>query len=291
MNLQVVIPAAHDPALTLRCYELAEQNRQLDDTEVLIFDNGVSSLDPEALLAGLPVIGPGANIGNYPVFDVAAQQLEADVVLFIHSDLLIYGAGYDDRLLDCFQADPMLGLVGFIGSHEIDIAGGRGRGTTSSFQGREPGTAPAELHGARLPGGALKPAAIVDGCAMAFRRDLLLDIGRDPAFPPHHFYDRLLSCEVLARGFRVAVLGVACDHLNGRTACVFDGYKQLARRWCLEHGCANPPGSNGDPDHELYLEAERQFLVEWRDRRRFVPLTVGARHEVYHTHPLRGMVA
>ena len=68
---------------------------------------------------------------------------------------------------DAFARDAQLGLLGFVGSSEIDSAGGRGLGTMLNFQGIGLGTS-AEQHGRRMTD--LQPAAVLDGCALIFRR-------------------------------------------------------------------------------------------------------------------------
>lgn len=273
MNLAVVIPAAHNKGLTLRVANTASELTSLD-TDVIVYDNGV----------GLSTrLGTGENIGNYGVFHRSARKLSADLILFIHNDLVIHEAGYDRRLIEVFSEDSDLGLAGFIASDEIDFAGGRGLGTRSNYQGEEPGTSPAETHGKRDEG--YHSAAVVDGAAMCFRREALLDLP-ELDFPPHHFYDKLFSCQALERGWRVGYLGIACDHLSGQTANSYKGYHDLARRWCEEHDCVR----TGNPDQDVYLEAEHRFLTEYRDEKRFIPLKVGPDHQVYHTHPKGGPV-
>ncbi|NIR76760.1 MAG: hypothetical protein GWN53_17165 [Gammaproteobacteria bacterium] len=266
MNLTTVIPAAHNKGLTLRIANAAKECSGLSD--VVVFDNGVGR-------GGR--LGTGTNVGNYAVFHRSANDLSSDLILFIHNDLIIYEHGFDQRLIEAFANDPRLGLVGFVASNEIDAQGGRGLGTRSNYQGNEPGTSPAETHGMRERG--FCAAAVVDGAAMCFRRDALLDCP-ELDFPPHHFYDKMFSCQMLERGWHVGYLGVACDHKSGQTANEYKGYHDLAREWCEEHDCVR----TGNPDQDVYLEAERRFLTEYRDEKRFIPLKVGPDHEIYHTH-------
>jgi len=282
MNLATVVVAAHNPELTARVVGHASLGAAAPETQVMVFDNGVPSIYTE--------LGTGTNIGNYGIF-FQLSEVDADVILVLHNDVLIYESGYDVRLLECFEADPNLGLVGFVASNEVDFAGGRGLGlygsTVSNFQGRVPGTSPAEAHGQRDAG--FRAAAVVDGCAMAFRKEALAEIPEDPRCPPHHFYDKKFSMEMLSRGWHVGYLGIEQDHLSGQTANVFEGYHRLAEAWCGERGVHRPEATNWD--HQIYLEAEHQFLVEWRDQKRFFPLKVGPNHEVYHLHPQGGPIS
>jgi len=170
---------------------------------------------------GLRMVRVDENPGSYPVFALAPSLCSpaCDAVAILHSDLLVYEKGFDVRLLTAFARRPSLGLIGFVGSNEIDSAGGRGLGTALNFDGRSVDFegmkwtgSPAEAHGRRLSG--LERAAVVDGCAIVFRRAVLEAITPRLDFPPHHFYDRLLSCEVREAGWDVGVMGVACDHIS-----------------------------------------------------------------------------
>ena len=114
---------------------------------------------------------------------------------------------------------------------------------------------------------------------MIFRRATLQEIGFRSAFPPHHFYDRFMSCQVLERGWRIAVHGIACDHLGGQTAVCEPAYHALANQWAKGRGVSTL-GDNADL--ALYREGERLFLKEWRDEKRFIPLMVGEDWRIMH---------
>lgn len=273
MSLSIVIPFVDNYPLVRAVIGSLAENLALPDTKIIALDNGSAEAArefPGARLARLP-----ENIGNYPVFHHALSLAgpQADLVAVFHSDLFVHERGFDRRITDTFACYPQLGLLGFVGSAEIDNEGGRGLGTVSNFQGRTVTNnghawtgSPAEAHGRRSSG--LERAAVVDGCAMVFRRPVLETIPLCPAFPPHHFYDRLLSCQVIERGHLVAVLGVACDHISGQTASAAS-YRDLARRWCREH-----LGSDDitNLDEEIYLQAESRWLREYRDMKGIVPV-------------------
>ncbi len=240
----------------------------LPGTAILAIDN--ASEPPLEPPDGVEVVRNPVNTGNYPLFAQAlalAQARDAELLAVLHSDLWIFEQGWDTRLEEAFSMHPRLGLVGFVGSDELDENGGRGRGTVLNFQGRYGGGA-AEAHGHRVTG--LVPAAQVDGCAMVFRTEALAQVGFRDGFPPHHFYDRLLSCQMLESGWRVGVLGVACDHLSGSTVGG-QAWQDCAREWCLAHGVADRPDAPGNWDYAVYREAERQFLTEYRDSKHFIP--------------------
>lgn len=251
------------------------------DLDCVILDNA-SDIPFEPEMIGGKVIVLDKNIGVYPTFWEALKHTDADVLAFLHSDLIISEQGWDTRVIKAFEDNPKLGLVGFIGSNEIDVNGGRGAGTTSNFQGlktewhgKDGETkmwigSPSSAHGNQNI--ALFKAAVVDGCAMIFRRSVLEAIKQREEFPPHHFYDRLLSCEVQELGYEVAVLGIGCDHISGQTVNQENAYSVMAKEWADRHGLTMEGVHNWDS--VLYREAEKQWLAEYRDIKHFIPRRV-----------------
>jgi glycosyltransferase involved in cell wall biosynthesis len=279
MKLSIVVPFLNNYPLAKAAIASLEENLAAADSEIIALNNG-SSEGEFVLPAGSTarVVTLPENIGNYPVFALCPSlaSSESDLIGVFHSDLFVHEPGFDRRIRDAFARYPQLGLLGFIGSNEIDTSGGRGLGTVSNFQGAAISRngqvwhgSPAEAHGRRSTG--LERAAVIDGCAMVFRRSVLSAIRRWSNFPPHHFYDRLLSCQVMEMGYLVAVLSVACDHISGQTANSNGSYRELARAWCLQHlgleTCDNW-------DLEIYRQAEARWLLEYRDRKHFIPVRV-----------------
>lgn len=298
MKLSVVFPVHNQHALSEAVIDLARANLSGDnEVEFIIIDN--ASKEPfhyfgAALEKGsleTKVVRYTKNVGVYPIFWEALKHCTGDVVAVFHSDLFVAEAGWDTRVLEAFESHPKLGLLGFIGSNEIDGSGGRGLGTSSNFLGGRyehkmmdgqraswQGS-PAEVHGRRETG--YMNAAVVDGCAMIFRRSVLESISQRENFPPHHFYDRLLSSEVLEKGFEVGVLGIGFDHISGQTVNQEDSYHIMAAEWWKEHAAFTidrevVQHSEGQVnwDATLYREAERQWLGEYRDTKHLVPTIV-----------------
>lgn len=245
-------------------------------SRVVLLDNGSES---PIVVDGAPVVSHRlpVNVGNYKAFEIGlalAGELGEEIVAFLHSDVFLYDIGWDGRVQGLFDGDPGLGLVGFAASNEVESHGGRGMGTVTNYQGRQECGGAAAVHG-RL-GTGFEYVAQVDGMAMVFRASALRSVGFRDGFPIHHFYDRLMSCQMLEAGWRVGYLGVACDHLNGRTTMFEQGYYDLARQWCEARGIAN----KGNWDLTVYKEAERQFLDEYAVRKKFIPLRVGRKGEI-----------
>lgn len=291
MKLSIVFTVMNQHSLADYAIESAMNHLSYDgDVEVLIIDNGSDTVYQYSGInhddVPIKYIRHDKSIGVYPTFwDAQANGISTGhIVAFFHSDLIICDDDWDMEIVRAFEQHPKMGLLGFIGSNEIDSAGGRGLGTTSNFMGEvypdvKSGRiwkgSPAHVHGKVSNG--FSNAAVVDGCAMVFRRNVLEGIAQRMGFPPHHFYDKLLSCEVREKGYTVGVLGIACDHISGQTVNQENNYQTMAEEWCR----ANLPESKfvGEAGHwswdmTVYAEAERQWLHEYRDQKHLIPYRV-----------------
>jgi GT2 family glycosyltransferase len=292
MKLSIVVPVLNQHELAKVALEETLRNLDLSiPTEVVIIDNGSDELFQFNYFVGITrmhndgnlsirVVRNEKSIGVYPTFKQGMAETTGDIVAFFHSDVVVWEKGWNARLLQPFESSPNLGLVGFIGSNEIDSNGGRGGGTTSNFQGKtlsgamsETGIqnhwigSPAEAHGKRSHG--FSQAAVVDGCVMVLNRQAWERIGSRDNFPPHHFYDRLISTQMLEAGFMVGVLGIAFDHISGQTVNREREYQVMAHKWLS--GCHGPfyglPFVEGfNYDLPMYATAERMWLEEYRGK-------------------------
>ena len=259
-----------------------KENSDPDITTLFLVDNGSYEKLPvydANILYRYP-----ENIGMNAVYHRIIPLLETfeiDIAAFLHCDFLMREPGWDHKILECFNNDPLLGLVGFVGSNEIGGDGGRGLGTISSFIGDkyDMGQASeAKVHGAIATG--VHPAAVLDACSMVFSLDVLKELPKqEEMHTPGHFYDRVMSCEILQRGYHIAVLGFKCDHMSDGTANGCPNRDQFYRKWLVEH---NLPADTADPDAEIYMEGERRFLRRWRDELNFIPLKVNADYSITH---------
>jgi hypothetical protein len=235
--------------IAMQALELAMHNLgESKDTQILIIDNGSSTkylthIEAQVKtiadrVGELRIIRNPQNVGNYPLFFQAREQADGNAIAVIHSDLFIYGQGWDVQIKSWYEDEPKLGLIGFLGSSEIDNFGGRGRGTMSNFQGATIGRwtgSKAEVHGVRIEDNGRRWAAVLDGCAMIFRKEALTQVERKPKFPLHHHYDRLLGAQMRALGWRTGVLGVPIDHISGQTANHEQAWADTAKAWAQEH--------------------------------------------------------
>lgn len=260
------------------------------DVEFVMLDNGSDEPLSELDCPGAIIIRNKISNGVYPTFKQGMEVTTGDVVAFFHSDLVLWEQDWNVRLMDFFNhVNIRFGLIGFVGSNELDSLGGRGLGTTSNFQGntlvgvgelgeekRWSGSA-AHIHG--KVGCGLTNAAIVDGCAMIILREAWDAIGYREDFPPHHFYDRLIACQMLEAGYQVGVLGIECDHISGQTVNQEKKYQRMSYEWLHTIIPTFPVmDAEFDPNHnydeDIYKLAESMFLNEYRDAKHLIPKTI-----------------
>jgi glycosyltransferase involved in cell wall biosynthesis len=297
MKLSVIISVHNQWPLAISCYNETRKNT-CGDVEFIIIDNGSNLPIIQQQFPGAKIIRNEQNIGVYPTFKQGFEVATGNVLAFFHSDVVVWEDKWDMGVIEAFDQIPKLGLVGFVGSSEIDFNGGRGGGTASNFQGRVLGQtidikqglplnwigSPAEVHGRRIDN--YMKSAVVDGCVMIISREAWNKIGYRENFPMHHFYDRLISTQMLEAGFEVGTLGVEFDHISGQTVNVEKGYQVTAYKWLVEKGYLNTDLDPQNPsfqvsfdethnyDPDIYQIAEKMWLSEYRDTKHIVPIKV-----------------
>ncbi len=281
LTFSIIIPVLGQHDLAQFCINKIVKHHS-EPIEIVVIDNG-GDFRPETshLPADIKVkviCPPEGNISVYPCFDVGMKNTEGDIILFIHSDIVVDEDNFDVLLKYLFARDPKLGVVGFVGSDEINKTGGRGWGTTSNFAARTyrykdkkwTGT-DAKVHGERFDG--LTEAILLDGCAIAFPRKVWNEIGYRPNFPINHYYDRLICLQAIEKGYTVAVLGLACEHLSGQTSTDEKIYADSAKKWCQEHNIPPVMDTNGNIswNMSIWTAAREATLKEWKDDKHFIP--------------------
>ncbi len=304
MKLSVVIPVLNQHDLAASVYAEIRKNTNCVERKVefVILDNGSSPALAEQDFPGARIVRFEKTIGVYPTFREGFKAATGDVVAFFHSDLVVWEMNWNVRVIEEFEVcafvnlaipkfNKPLGMIGFIGSNEIDGSGGRGLGTTSNFAGKLLDSrmtlidkhipvrlgwkgSPAAAHGKHSSG--ISNAAVVDGCAMIISRQAWNAIGFRDDFPIHHFYDRLISTQMLEHGFDIEVMGVECDHFSGQTVCKEGEYHKVAELWCranIDEKYFVQQDGRVNWDATIYQEAERRWLNEYRAKG-FVPTRV-----------------
>lgn len=265
-----------------------------EQTEIWYVDNGSNEeyWPAEAIDIADRVILYPENIGGNAVFhrwikDNWFHPNVPEFIGFFHVDMYIRENNWDLKVIDLFDQHQDLMLQGFVGSGEIDERGGRGGDTKLNYLGDTyegiGQASPAERHGRRLRGA--EWAAVLDHCSMIFRSDWLRSLkSQEEYYAPEHFYDRILCCETLSRGGKIAVNGISCDHFGGGVGGGIPGAAKLCREWLDARGIAY----GKDQERTVtYVESEKLFHQEYLETG-FIPLKVKPDGTVYHQHVKRG---
>lgn len=187
------------------------------------------------------------------------RQSEADVVGFLHSDLVIHEKGWDRRVLAEFdndrKGDQKVAVVGFVGGKRLgsDDLGlvpyhfsQLARGDVIS------NLTDAESHGRR--DAQTCEVAVLDSCAIFVRRSLLADLSGWPVarYPnSSHCSDLWICLATRERGLAVRFVGVGCTHRSG-------GKGQAGSEWLDQRG-GDEEGFHR-PAHRLVYDEFRHLL-------------------------------
>ena len=147
------------------------------------------------------------------------QRTNEPILAHMHDDLFINETGWDERVLKQFE-DPTVGVVGFAGAPGIghpDMYRQPYVGASLGRVGFKSNLRNAEAHGARFNGEC--DVAILDGLALFIRRELLDRTGGWPLGTPigYFMYDAWICLEARRLGYKIRLVGIACDHLSGRS--------------------------------------------------------------------------
>lgn len=272
--LYLGVPVVDNQKLTNQMLEsLYATVEDKEQVTIVLFDNGsvkpYDRNDPEldyANLSWVTIKRSETNRGFYrPITDLADMATSADIVALCHNDLIFYEKGWDRRLIKAFVEKGNLGMVGFCGSNEVDNRGGRGGGTMMNFKGEK--GALAEHTGRRVTD--LQPAVILDSLFIAVRQPVVRILGVDDKIALNHFGDRVWPLRAIENGWHVGVLGIEIDHMGGQTLVLVKKIEEDSRKWLEEHEIEVPEGMQYGT--AVYLESERRYLSEYRDKKRMVP--------------------
>jgi len=187
------------------------------------------------------------------------EESTADVIGYMHSDLIIHEQGWDERVLREFEA-PQVAVVGFVGATRlghIDIFR-----TPYDYRQLARGDVwsnlvDAEAHGRRECGS--RQVAVLDSCAIFVRRSFLARVGGWPVgkLPNTSHCSDLWVCATAYRlGRQVRMVGVSCSHVGGAKG-------DVGCRWLEARG----------GDQRLHAKAHEQVYELWRG---VLPLRVSA---------------
>lgn len=160
-------------------------------------------------------------MGILDAYQQGYERCHSDILGFVHDDLRVIDQDWKVRVLAEFD-DPAVAIVGF--------AGAPGYGHPLMYQkpyhfsclgrvGFASNMVNAEQHGARFTGS--RSVSVLDGMALFIRRTFLDAVGgwkwRMDTPCSYYLYAEATCFVALRKGYKIRQVGVACDHLNGRS--------------------------------------------------------------------------
>lgn len=148
------------------------------------------------------------------------MRKDAEVLGFLHDDLMIFEENWDLRVLRQFE-DPKVGVVGFGGAYGHGhpyLYKGEFQIPLLARQGFISNMKSAEQHGTRFTGDT--DVAILDGFALFIRRACLDQIGGWAGHGPisYYLYAEMACAEARRRGWKIRMCGVKCEHKGGASS-------------------------------------------------------------------------
>jgi len=284
MKVAVAIPVLGRTDLLEACLTQVVRTVSDPSTEIIVIDN-TPDLDVITTHAGLcgtitkehgrtRYFAPDHSLGIFDSIRYAADHTDADILAFIHYDVLIWDVGWDLCIAHAFEEDAKLGLAGLVGAFGLAPDGGR-IGTHSRLIGQQwGGNGTGEIwriHGAWTPDDGMASATL-DGCGIFYRRNTIPTL-LDQDYPGlHHWYDREVCCAWLADGWHIRTLPIRADH-GGGAAGSQPAYGDQARAVAEGLGIKDLPAGLLNYDQLMYTLNYNRWRGRWQAR---LPVTVGA---------------
>ena len=232
------------PLIIVRQYVVAANAHTYDTPITYHRDNKTTVLLYEKYLGTVPAFKAGV--------DYALEHIDADVIACLHDDLEIHDPQWVQKVLDRFDRQPAVGLLGFggaIGLGDSDIYQKPYAPVQLARIGFRSNLVDAEVHGVRSL--LAERVACLDGFSQIGRREFWDGEVRKPQlgtfsieteydFRPwhiltklgliHHIYDGALGCLAARYGWETWYLPIRCRHLGGQTAVGDEGYQRWAKQ-------------------------------------------------------------
>ena len=309
------LPVVEGHELTKVALEHLTANAVMSTTKPVVIDNGSAKeyncdkpFEACKPINGykVDVIRNEENIGYYqPLKQLYDKYPDEEYIGLMHNDLMLYEKGWDRRMLEAFEDDPELGLIGLCGSKEVDAMGGRGTYTVCNFMGREVkvgeqvwrGQDPSA--GRRIEG--IEPAIVLDSLFMLFRRDVIPHLVHEDErwedITLAHFYDRIWPIRTIEAGYHVITMGSDNDHIGGMTTTGNERYRNDCIKFLDDRGIPWRDNGNhdiaaerlddrnnpcGNPETQMYLVAEDRYLKEYKYEKQWIPAIIREGYNVTH---------
>jgi len=189
------------------------------------------------------------NVGYFYPLKTLYRNYKDPVLGLMHNDVFIFDDKWPEKVLECFEKHPKLGMLGLAGwefmSPSGEVDGMKANFLPGSFQDN-----PLVIH----PEGLDQNISCLDSLFLAVRADLIPKLHITSEILPYHWYDRIWSLFTMEQGYSLGVLGLPFEHIGGQTALREEKYTELALKWCKDRGI-----NTDDPDGSIYREGKERF--------------------------------
>lgn len=248
-------------------------NEMSHDVEWIVVDNGSTDKVEDFFMKTLKpkrfeYIRNEKNEGVIKAYNQAFKAANTDIVAYLHNDFYIYENGWEMRMQKLFEKINNLGIIGTHGSQGVYNDGYLLNSWSNMLE--------AEIHGSRLKEEFL-PVAVLDGQTLICSKEMLKKTGGfDERYGYFHFYDKDISLESLAAGYKNIVVNMFCHHDIGKTSRN-EKYKSFINKktnqndgdkWLYDHNSQlfnEKWGPKGYDVLPLYIQSDGEFLGKDRD--------------------------
>lgn len=231
--------------------------------EMILIENGIKVINGQCNR-----IHNDVNIGVTKSLQQALDLCQTEILAFFHDDVLIMDPEWDSKVLEAFDADPLLAMVSFFGcpgvmsdGQRTGVKAGTTRGYTNMID--------ADKYGRRR----LTPRAIAvpDSFSLIYHCDMVREMGGfDIRFVPNHGYDHQLALQFLSAGYHNLYMPIRCSHVGNTTREHPDYVRFLYQ-------------TEGINDHQLMMRNRNLRLKIWRP---CIPLFVNEDFSIEARDPL-----
>ncbi|MED3549816.1 glycosyltransferase [Cytobacillus praedii] len=171
-------------------------------------------------------------------YNFAMEQTDAKYKVYLHQDVFIINRNFISDVLDVFQQDKKIGLLGMVGAKVLPTNGIWWEAHEKFGKVYDSHTGSMELLSFNYPTDDIEYVQAIDGLMMVTQYDIPW---REEIFDGWHFYDISQSVEFLKNGYKVAI-------------------SQQEEPWCI-HDCGIVNVKNGFEEYRnLFLDEYSKFL-------------------------------
>lgn len=145
----------------------------------------------------------------FSAYNEGVRRAKGDILCFMHEDVLFRSSGWGNRMVQYFDEDEKIGVIGFAGSHFLPAAPMYWYSSPFISQknlNNDQGVVKEHAHEDWFAGRSIIEVVAVDGFCFFVRKSLFEHIRFDEAtYSGFHLYDMDICMQVIKAGYKVCV--------------------------------------------------------------------------------------